>query len=170
MSWLARLKRQTALDQGATKPTQPPEVDHEAGFVGFVACPPAAVQKIKALKAAANDVAAETLAADPDRCCWPHSNAMNGQEIGTLMARLAEFTDKGLSLEEAEHLADKLVIHDRESDARRLCLECPHLQGRVRWRCGNWEAADAARDGLAPDLVKMLQRCDGYPHATNNGA
>jgi len=170
MSWLARLKRQIALDQDATKPTQPPEGDYEAGFVGFVACPPVPFQKIKALKTAANDAAAETLAADPDRYCWPHSDAMNGQEIGTLMARLAQFTDKGLSLDEAERLAHQLVIRDRESDDRRLCVECTHLQGRVRWRCGNWKAADVARDGLAPALVKMLQRCGGYPHALNNGA
>lgn len=170
MNWLARLKRQTAPGQDATKPTKPPEGDHEAGFVGFVACPPAPIQKIKALKGAANDAAAETPTADPDRYCWPHSDAMNGQEIGIFTERLAKFTDKGLSLDEAERLADKLVIRDREEDDRRLCLECTHLQGRVRWRCGNWEAADVARDGLAPDLVKMLQRCSGYPHATNNGA
>ncbi|NWF45281.1 hypothetical protein F3K02_08450 [Hydrogenophaga sp. D2P1] len=170
MSWLARLKRQTALDQDATKPTQPPEADHEAGFVGFVACPPVPIQKIKALKAAANDAAAETLAADTDRYCWPHSDAMNGQEIDTFTARLAQFTDKGLSLDDAERSADKLVIRDRESDDRRLCLECAHLQGRGRWRCGNWGVADVARDGLAPDLVKILQRCSGYPPATNNAA
>lgn len=107
---------------------------------------------------------------DPDRWCWPHSTAMNTAEIDTFTARLARFTDKGASLEEAERLADKLVIRDREGDDRRLCLECAHLHGAGRWRCGNWDAADVAREGLAPDLVKRLQRCSGYPHATNNGA
>ena len=95
---------------------------------------------------------------------------MSGQEIDTFTARLARFTDKGASLEEAERLADKLVIRDREGDDRRLCLECAHLHGAGRWRCGNWDAADVAREGLAPDLVKTLQRCSGYPHARNNGA
>lgn len=170
MSWLARLKKQTALDPGATKPTKPPERDHRAGFAGFVACPSAPFQNIKAANAAANDLPVEPLVADPDRYCWPHSDAMNGREIDAFMARLAQFTDKGLSLDEAERLADKLVIRDRESDDQRLCLECPHLQGRVRWRCGNWEAADVAREGLAPDLVETLQRCGGYPYAPNNGA
>lgn len=170
MSWLARLKRQTALGLDATKPTEPPEEEHEAGFVGFVACPPAPIQEIRALKCAANDATAKTLTADPDCYCWPHSDAMNGQEIDIFTERLAKFTDKGLRLDEAERLADKLAIRDREADDRRLCLECTHLQGRVRWRCGNWEAADVARDGLAPGLVKMLQRCSGYPHATNNRA
>lgn len=170
MSWLARLKKQTAPETHAAKPTKPPRRGQGGGFAGFVAYPSAPFQNINPAKAAANDASAETLAADPDRYCWPHSNAMNGEEIDTFMARLSQFTDKGLILDEAERLADKLVIRDRDSDDRRLCLECPHLQGRVRWRCGNWKAADVARDGLAPDLVKTLQRCGGYPRTANNGA
>ncbi len=111
-----------------------------------------------------------TPAADPDRWCWPHSAAMNGQEIDTFTVRLASFTDKGLSLADAERAADRLVIRDREGDDRRLCLECSHLQGHGRWRCGNWQAADVASQGLAPGLVQALQRCSGYRCATNNGA
>lgn len=167
MSWLALLKKQTASDLGATKPTKPQEGDRGLSFVGFVACAPAPIQQIDAGKESANDARAETLAANPDRCCWPHSDAMNGEEIETLMVRLARFTDRGVSLGEAERLADKLVIRDRESDVRRLCLECAHLQGPGRWRCGNWVAAGVPQNGMAPDLVATLQRCSGYPLATN---
>ena len=102
------------------------------------------------------------LTAEADRSCWPHSSAMNSVEIGTFMARLARFTDKGMDYDQAEALADKLVQRDREGDDRRHCLECRHLQGAGRWRCGNWHRAGVARDGLARDLVLMLQRCDGY--------
>lgn len=84
---------------------------------------------------------------------------MNGQELDTYAARLARFTDKGLSLPDAERLAERLVRRDREGDDRRLCLECSHLRGYGRWHCGNWQAADVAREGLAPELVVMLQRC-----------
>lgn len=35
-------------------------------------------------------------------------------------------------------LADVLVNRDREADDRRLCLECIHLQGLCRWRCGGF--------------------------------
>lgn len=168
MSWLALLKKQTASDLGATKPTKPQEVNLGSGFVGFVACPPAPIQHIDADKDSANEARAEPPAANPDRCCWPHSDAMNGQEIDILKVRLAKFTDKGLSLDEAERLADKLVIRDRELDDRRLCLECVHLQGHGRWRCGNWLAAGVPQNGMAPDLVARLQRCSGYPPATNN--
>ena len=107
---------------------------------------------------------AEALA---DSCCWPHSSAMNGEEIDTFTARLARFTDKGLSLTDAERLADKLVARDREGDDRRVCLECAHL--RHGGRCGNWQAAGVAiraRDAQLPgDFTTMLQRCDGFSGA-----
>lgn len=98
---------------------------------------------------------------DPDRYCWPHGPAMNGREIDNMAARLARFTDKGMSLDDAERLADRLVIRDREGDDRRLCLECAHLQGHGSWRCGNSGPADVAPLVLAPELVMMLQRCAG---------
>ena len=110
---------------------------------------------------------AEALA---DLVCWPHSDAMNGAELDTFTARLARFTDRGLILADAEALADKLVIRDREGDDRRVCLECPHLHHGGR--CGNWQAAGVAmraRDAqLSGDFTAMLQRCDGYQSAINS--
>lgn len=112
-------------------------------------------------RTAANDTIT-TSSADPDRWCWPHSQAMNRLEIDTFTARLSGFTDKGLFTADAEQQADLLVIRDRDSDDRRLCLECAHIQGTGLWRCGNWQAALLASEGLAPDLVWMLQRCVGF--------
>jgi len=113
------------------------------------------------------DACKDPAPADPDRWCWPHSTAMNTAEIDTFTARLASFTNKGLSLADAERTADRLVIRDREGDDRRLCLECSHLQGHGRRRCGNWKAADVAREALAPELVTMLQRCSGFGGITS---
>jgi len=135
----------------------------------LVSTPPATLAQI--LKQHPEAVAAEpfewphpepALTLEADRSCWPHSQAMNSGEIDTFTARLGRFTDKGLAYDEAEALADKLVQRDREGDDRRLCLECRHLQGAGRWRCGNWQQAGVAQQGLARDLVLMLQRCDGY--------
>ena len=96
---------------------------------------------------------------------------MNTVEIDAFTARLARFTAKGMSLSDAEALADKLVVRDREGDDRRLCLECVHLSGfgPTSWRCGNWQAAGIAirsHDTQLPaDLVLQLQRCGGFtPH------
>ena len=105
---------------------------------------------------------------DPDRWCWPHSSAMNGSEIETFSARLQKFTAKGLARDEAEMLADKLVLRDRDQDERRVCLECEHFAGHGvgSWHCGNWQAAGVAmrsRDAQLPaDLVVQLQRCGGF--------
>jgi len=109
---------------------------------------------------------------NPDRHCWPNSTAMNGAEIDTFAARLARFTTKGVSTPDAEALADRLVIRDRETDDRRSCLECRHLSGfgHTSWRCGNWQRSGIAINPrstqLAPDLVFQLQRCNGFAAPT----
>jgi hypothetical protein len=133
----------------------------------------ATVAVAKPEKVAANDPAPGAVALpgnDPDTDCWPYSTAMTGSEIDLFTARLARFTDKGVTHGDAESLADKLVTRDRDDDDRALCLECTHLAGwRTSWRCGNWQAAGIARQArdaqLPADLVLTLQRCDGLTNA-----
>ena len=166
-AWLARLKNQKSPDTHATKPTKPPQGEEKAGFVGFVAYPPAPFAKIKlgdgaAIKpqaTAANEAVQPdpAPATDPDRYCWPHSEAMNTAEIDAFMARLARFTDKGASYDEAERVADVLHLRDRDADDRRLCLECRHIRAdRAGWRCAVF--------GLIPRewVTVQLQRCDRF--------
>ena len=153
MSWLNRLKKNAATPYTSpTKPTEP-------GFVGFVGNPAALSQNSAGEIDAANDAAPPP---DPDRHCWPHTTAMNTGEIDTFTRRLSRFTDRGMGLDEAERLADKLVMRDRHADDRRLCLECSHLAGTGRWSCGNAAKADVSAQGLARELVTMPQRCDGF--------
>ena len=93
---------------------------------------------------------------------------MTGAEIDTFAARLHHFTGRGLVALDAERLADKLVTRDRESDDRRLCLECVHLAGHSAgaMRCTNWQRAGVAMRAtdaqLSAALVCQLQRCDGF--------
>ena len=171
MNWLARLKKIDADPiAGAAEPTKPVQEMGNRGFVGFVAPYLEPKQKTEAELHAANDGAP-----DPDRWCWPLSEAMNTAEIDTFMARLARFTDKGLSLDMAEALADKLVKRDREKDDRRLCLECVHLAGHAAgmWGCRNWRKAGVAtnaRDAqLSAALVNQPQRCDGFKDKNPQG-
>lgn len=170
MKWLDRLKNPKAPTPHAREPRQPPAEGGPDGFLGLQAYPPAPFQKIEASTAAANDATDTTPTTDPDRWCWPHSEAMNTVEIDTFTARLSRFTDKGLTLADAEREADRLAIRDRENDNRRLCLECAHLHGAGRWRCGNWHRAAVAtqlRDAqLSGALVLTLQRCPGFGGST----
>ncbi|MCM2346110.1 MAG: hypothetical protein NDI95_05615 [Acidovorax soli] len=163
MKWLNRLISAKSSRTDATKPTEP-------GFVGSVACPVAPSEKFTAPQ----QPPANEASADPDRLCWPHGSTMNTAEIDTFTARLARFTDKGLTLSDAEALADGLVQRDREMDDRRLCLECAHLQGAIgRWRCGNAVVAGiglrAADAQLPSDLTHQLQRCAGFTNFHGQG-
>lgn len=114
--------------------------------------------------------------ADADSVCWPHSKAMNTQEIDTFARRLEQFTHKGVSLPDAELLADQLVRRDREADDRRFCLECIHLRGDMgRWRCANGLVAGVtlytANTPLAKAMTQQLQRCPGFAScASKKGA
>lgn len=166
-TWLARLKSLKAPGAGATKPTKPTQDTHAGGFVGFVAHPQRHIQKVDVAVANPETPAANAPAIDPDRWCWPHGPAMNTAEIDTFTARLARFTDKGLTLADAEALADGLVQRDREMDDRHLCLECVHLRGSTgRWFCGSAVLAGigphAADAQLTSDLTHQPQRCAGF--------
>lgn len=100
---------------------------------------------------------------DPDRHSWPHTTAMNTAEIDTFTLRLHLFTRHGLDFTEAETLADGLVIRDRGEDNRRLCLECLHLRGcGTSWTCNQWRRAGLAVSGVPAEVVKLLQRCEGF--------
>jgi len=89
---------------------------------------------------------------------------MNTAEIDAHAARLARFTDRGLTLDDAERMADRLAIRDREQDDRGMCLECTHLHRAGR--CTNWQRAGIAIHAwdaqLAPEFMHLLQRCDGF--------
>jgi hypothetical protein len=106
----------------------------------------------------------EAHSTDPEHWAWPHSTAMNTAELDAFTARLARFTDMGMILADAERMADKLLIRDRESDDRRVCMECVNLHRGSR--CRQWHRAGIAtrsQDAQLPgDLVTMLQRCDGF--------
>lgn len=165
MNWLARLKNAPPTETDATKATKPLCAHQIAGSVGFVASALADLRKIDHCAVAA-DKSKDTATDNPDRWCWPASAAMNSVEIETFTARLSRFTDRGMTIVEAEVLADRLVIRDREQDERHSCFECPHLAGTGGWRCGNWQQAGIAiraHDAQLPrELAHQLQRCDGF--------
>lgn len=101
---------------------------------------------------------------DPDRWCWPHTDAMNSVEINTFMERVARFQQRGLASESAESVADRLVGRDRDpGDARRVCLECANHN----WRGGCGASLDAGIESMGSarlplDFTQTLQHCGGF--------
>lgn len=84
--------------------------------------------------------------------------------VGTFAARLELFSGHRLSLEDAQALAQRLVIRDLDHDERRLCLECQHLFGGAGgWRCSQWRKTGSTSPDLPSDLVTIvLHRCGGF--------
>jgi len=91
---------------------------------------------------------------------------MTGSEIDTFTARLHHFTRRGVAVVDAETLADKPVLRDREADDRRLCLECGNLSRGSGWRCNQWQRAGLGAAGVPADLARQLQRCVGLNDST----
>lgn len=64
--------------------------------------------------------------------------------------RMGLFQRRGLDLDQAEALADRLMARDAERDDRRVCLECRHLQRSLT--CARQQAP----------LLQTLQRCHRF--------
>lgn len=142
MSWLARLKNRTGAEMDAPKTT-------ETLFVVSVASPPAPFEishpdSAGILTVCAND--------EPD-------------EVAS--SRLALFTDRGLTGDDAQALADRLAVRDLHGfDDRRVCLECLHLSGTVTSRrCGQWRKLGNSSPAAVIDLLDIMQRCAGFSTA-----
>lgn len=167
MNWLARLKNIEIPPE--VEPTKPTQEAQTGGFVGFVGSILAPVQKTGGGSVAANDPEPDPTTTRLQRGLSSGETTTAPPKDDTHTARLARFTDKGLSLDDSEALADRLAIRDSERDDRRICLECTHLRGAGAWRCGNWEIAGVAiraSDAQLPgEMVQLLQRCDGFTGA-----
>jgi hypothetical protein len=88
---------------------------------------------------------------------------MTTAEIAALGARVGRFAGLGVPARQAERLADRLVLRDREKEGRALCLECIHY--RAGGRCVNAKRAglaDVSQTALPAYLAATLQRCDGF--------
>ena len=81
-----------------------------------------------------------------DRAHWP---AWDGAEIDRTVARIHLFVRRGIGTDHAEHLAERLLLRDREGDDRRVCPECRY--GRST-RCPDGSPMPAA----------VLHRCPRF--------
>ncbi|MGB4061002.1 MAG: hypothetical protein WBK26_12380 [Burkholderiaceae bacterium] len=94
------------------------------------------------------------------------------QEAERTSKRLALFAARGVKGDEAQALAQRLLMRDREGDRRGVCAECRQLGGTGpgRWRCGdnahpNINELAGAWVGAAFVHVR-LHRCNSLEKAT----
>lgn len=95
-------------------------------------------------------------AADADRC---HAGGWSNREIAAFTARTIMFVRRGISATDADDLAERLLLRDREHDERRSCIECEH---HTHSHCGNHKAAGLASAEIGCELATTLQRCAGF--------
>ena len=169
---LADLMRKGSLQRVAMATPATPATDRDQSARTVATVAGVAVANAPDCKAA-NDAAAPAAtvdtvptsagAPDPDRWCWPHSDAMTTAEIDRFADRLAQFSAKGLTLADADALADTLTRRDRDGDDRRACLECAHLSGWAgRRQCRGLPHAGMGGPMAAAGQVAVLQRCNGF--------
>lgn len=83
-------------------------------------------------------------------------------DIAAFLARRARLMRWGWPEAEAERLAERLVIRDREADARVSCTDCRHYRPG---RCANHAGAGLSTPEVGRDLATQLQRCPGFGQA-----
>ena len=94
--------------------------------------------------------------ADADRC---HAGGWDDAEIARFVARVGLFMRRAIDATDADDLAERLTLRDREADPRVICAECRHYRPG---RCGNHHAAQLSTADVGRDLATLLQRCPGF--------
>jgi hypothetical protein len=92
-----------------------------------------------------------------DEC---HAGGWDSTEIDAYLAREARFTRLGWAAD-ADHLAERLTLRDRQHDDRRLCLECVALAENRRCLVAARGHLPGAPRWLEP-VSTILQRCEGF--------
>ena len=69
---------------------------------------------------------------------------------------------RGIDATDADDLAERLTLRDRDADDRVICVECSHYRPG---RCGNHRSALMTTADIGRDLAAMLQRCPGFEAA-----
>jgi hypothetical protein len=97
--------------------------------------------------------------ADADRC---HAPEWQDADIARFTARVQRFARLGIGAEDADDMAERLTLRDRDGDDRVMCAECANYRPG---RCGSHKAAGLHSPELGRDLAGMLQRCAGFTAA-----
>lgn len=170
--WLARLKNETAPETQPRKPRQPEAEGAGGGFLGFLGAESGEQPKTQPADpdgflvggSVANAPAGDPAANDAGTPELSHSHArahLSDAQAEAFAARLERFTLRGLSLDAAEALAERLAIRDADGDDRRMCLECSYLGTTGRCIAAATGRLHGASRQLEP-VQTILQRCEGF--------
>jgi hypothetical protein len=90
-----------------------------------------------------------------------HAEDWSADTISAFSVRRDAFLRRGYGTDDADDLAERLTLRDREQDDRRMCVECTQFGER-----GQCLAAAAGRlpgaDRRLEPVPTILQRCDAF--------
>ena len=95
-----------------------------------------------------------------------HAESWDDATIARFEARVSLFRRRGIDASDADDLAERLTLRDKQGDDRRLCFECLHIQPG---RCSNYRQAGLQAPEVGRALVGLLQRCPGFACAVTEG-
>ena len=88
-----------------------------------------------------------------------HACGWDDAEIALFMGRSARFAQIGRR--DAEHLAERLTLRDRQFDDRRMCIECRELEPSGRCAAARRGAVPGADLRMEP-VQTLLCHCPGF--------
>ena len=95
----------------------------------------------------------------PDQGDRRHAPCWDEAEIARFQNRANRFLRLAIDERDAEDLAERLALRDRDSDSMVSCIECAHYRPSY---CGNYRAARLRTADMGRDLAALLQRCPGF--------
>lgn len=95
----------------------------------------------------------------PDQGDECHACGWNDAEIEVFINRAAKFALLGKA--DAEHLAERLTLRDRQADDRGMCVECRELEATGRCAAARRGAIPGADRRMEP-VQNILMRCSAF--------
>ena len=93
-----------------------------------------------------------------DRC---HTSCWDDAEIAIFSARVRVLMRRGIGTDDADDLAERLTLRDREGDDQRICIECSQLSDKGRCIAAATGRLAGADTRLEP-VQTILHGCDAF--------
>lgn len=93
-----------------------------------------------------------------DRC---HAPCWDDAEIAIFSARVRVLMRRGIGTDDADDLAERLTLRDREGDDQRICIECSQLSDKGRCIAAATGRLAGADTRLEP-VQTILHGCDAF--------
>ena len=90
-----------------------------------------------------------------------HAGAWDDDELSAFTTRVLMLQRRSIEADDADNLAERLTLRDRDGDDRRMCVECSHLGDGGRCLAAAAGRVHGADRRMEP-VPTVLQRCEAF--------